>query len=206
MLPSFPADNWIFTARAVWRRFLRRLGPGPGLAAVWLFGLALWLFPQLCLMSAPFLAFSAIILAMRRPAYEAMLKAAVVFYLYWTFIGLSLAQLGWADAQRPAALGAKMALGLHLVMAWTPMELGEALRRFLSLFIGSKRASLLALSFAVILKALPAMVADSQGLISTIKARAGHVPPWRRLALLAKGLVRLERQRADELVRALMSR
>jgi energy-coupling factor transporter transmembrane protein EcfT len=130
----------------------------------------------------------------------------MVFWLYWTTLGLYLTLFGLAGPKNPGDLAAKLALGLHLILLWTPMELGGALKRFLAPFIGKRRAGLLALAFVVVLKLLPAMADETRKLGRALAARAGSLSRFRRLILLGRALIRLEGQRADELIRALMSR
>jgi hypothetical protein len=130
----------------------------------------------------------------------------MVFWLYWTVLGLYLTLFGWANPKNPGDLAAKLALGLHLILLWTPMELGGALKRFLAPLVGKGRAAFVSLGLVVILKVLPGLMTENRRLQETLKSRAGHLSYLARLILLGRNLLRLESQRAEELVRALMSR
>jgi hypothetical protein len=130
----------------------------------------------------------------------------MAFWLAWTTLSLYLSLFGLAGFKNPAELAAKMALGLHLILLWTPMELGGALKSFLRLFIGEKRAGLLAMALVVILKVLPGMALETQKLKETLGTRADRLSGLSRLVLLGRGLLRLEGQRSEEMARALLSR
>ncbi|MDR1676922.1 MAG: hypothetical protein LBS44_00860 [Deltaproteobacteria bacterium] len=157
-------------------------------------------------MGSLFLSLSTVILALGRPSFEAMVKAAMVFWLYWTTLTLYLTLFNLIGQLDPSVLAVKLALGLHLILLWTPMELGRALNRVLRVFIGSKRAGLFSLGLVVILKVLPGLMVETQKLKTTIEVRAGHLNFFSRLILLARNLLRLESQRSEELIRALLAR
>ncbi|MDR3135235.1 MAG: hypothetical protein LBU69_03985 [Deltaproteobacteria bacterium] len=189
-----------------WRRILKAPGVGLSFALVWLLGLALALVPAISPPVALALSFSAGLLARGRESFEAMVRAAISFWLYWTTLGLYLALLGLAVPKSPADLAAKLALGLHLVLVWTPMELGLALKKALGIFLGQKRASAIALGLVVMLKTLQGLTLEARMLRATLAARASGLSYFTRLALLARNLLRLESQRPEELARAISSR
>ncbi|MDR2388107.1 MAG: hypothetical protein LBE80_11085 [Deltaproteobacteria bacterium] len=164
------------------------------------------MFPQFSLWVAPFLALSAVLLALGRPSFEALVKAALLFWLYWTTLAIYLALFGWANPKNPADLAVKLALGLHLILLWTPMELGGALKKFLSVFIGAKPASLIALGLVIILKVLPGLVDQANRLKQTLDSRANKLSHFSKLLLLSRNLLRLQSQISEELVRALRAR
>lgn len=189
-----------------WRGVLRLLRPGLGLSLVWVLGIFFSFFPKFSPWVAPIFGLSATLLALSRPSFEALVKASLVFWLYWTTFSLYLALFGWANPKNPADLAVKLALGLHLILVWTPMELGRSLKTFLSIFLGNKRASLVALGLVLILKVLPGMVDHAGKLKQTLDHRADKLSHFSKLLLLSRNLLRLESQRSDELIRALRSR
>jgi hypothetical protein len=189
-----------------WRSVLRVPGVYISLVMIWLAGLFFHSFSGPVPFVAPLLIVSTVILALGRASFEALVKSAMVFWLYFTILTLYLTLFGLANPGNPAGLAVKLALGLHPILLWTPMELGRAFQGLVRIFIGDRRAGHLALCLVVILKLLPGLMIETQKLKRTIGLRGEHLPFFQKLTLLTRNLLRLESQRTDELVRALMAR
>jgi hypothetical protein len=114
--------------------------------------------------------------------------------------------IGLVNFKNPELLAVKICLGLHIMYLWTPMELGTALNKILRVIIGKKPANIVSLGLIIILKVLPGMVLAASKLKETLRSRTRNLSLFRRLTLIARSLIRLESQRSEELVRAIMSR
>ncbi|MDR1546052.1 MAG: hypothetical protein LBU12_04945 [Deltaproteobacteria bacterium] len=188
------------------RRRWRKVPVGLGQAAIWLAAAAVWRRPELSLGLASWSWLSAALLAVGRPRQERLLKTALVFWGFWTFLGLVLRSRGLSEGREPAQLAAWLALGLHLTLVWTPLELGRAWGRVVGAALGPRRGRLCAAAALVMLKQLPAVLEDARQLRRTLSLRAAGLPWRRRLVFFGRGLARLSLARVDDLTRALLVR
>jgi hypothetical protein len=162
-------------------------------------GAALWLFP--------FFFLSALLLSAGAGAFRRLFGAGLLFFLGWSAFRLLLGHVFQDEGEfSPLSLGCYMFSGLHLLFAWTPLELSRAAGGFLRVFLGRRRAALCAVALTALVRAAPWILADALALRRTLAQRAGGLSHFARLSLWAGALARLSFRRAEDLSRALAQR
>jgi len=197
-------DGQIPLAAAPWGRL-----PGPGLwAFVWLAALAVpWLPSQYLALALPPLLLIVARLVPGRPRGRRLALAAAGFWLFWSLIFLLAHLVLRPTGLRPILnLSAWLALGLILILTWTPLELALAAAKVFHPVLGWPRAQKLALALALLTRLLPNLLASALIFRTVLSRRAAGLPLTRRLALLGRSLIRETLSQGEDLARALAQR
>jgi hypothetical protein len=173
---------------------------------IWVLAILAYITPQtsapLCLV----LPWSAYILSLSRPRRQRLVRAAALFWLYWTTMSLYFTLLGLKQPRSSAQLALWLELGAHVTLLWSPLELGRAWYRISRRLLGARLASQSALGLVLVLKSLYGLLDDASLINRAIRHRAAGAGFLVRLRLFGWNIWRLSRVRADELTRALVSR
>jgi hypothetical protein len=113
---------------------------------------------------------------------------------------------GAAYWRSPLILASYLALGLHLMVLFSPLELGQAAGWMFKPFLGPKRAVLLALALVALVKIASNVSKQALEVQRVISKRAPDWP-WRaKITLAGRALIRIARADSFELARTLASR
>lgn len=134
-----------------------------------------------------------------------LLRAALFFAGMWSLVIFSLSLFGAADLIAMARLWGFLALGLHLMLAKSPLELALPVSA-LGPVIGGLRARKLALALALMARLLPRLIASALKIKKTLDLRAARLPLKRRVALWGGALMRDSFSQGEEVARALFKR
>jgi hypothetical protein len=150
------------------------------------------------------LALSAFILSQVRG--RALFLSALCFWLFWTGLRLGLSKLGLTSELSPMPLAFWLALGLHLLLVWTPLSLARAFFILAKPLLGTNLASKISIAILVIVKVVPCLIQDAFRIKRTLEQRASSCSFPEKLALWGRSLVRITLSRNEELARALSKR
>ncbi|UQZ91106.1 hypothetical protein C4J81_18545 [Deltaproteobacteria bacterium Smac51] len=160
-----------------------------------------WLFPF-----AAVVWMSALILAPGKIYGRRLLKAAIVFALIWSLIMLGLFLAGSGGLLPVIRLWVWLGLGLHLMLAKTPLELAIPVGRLTAPVIGHIRAQKLALALALTARLIPRLLDSAIKIKASLDLRASSLPLIRRMALWGRAIMRDSFSQSEELARALVKR
>jgi hypothetical protein len=140
------------------------------------------------------------------PRGERLVAAAAGFWLFWTVLSVFARVVGFAAGRDPVQLAAWLALGLHVTLVWTPLELSRAWGRALGTIFGGRIGALGAAATLTLLKEAPTALEDARLIGRTVAFRAEGRSFRRRLAFFGRALIRQASSRVDDLARAMISR
>ncbi len=155
---------------------------------------------------AAILWLSAICLAPGKIYGRRLIKAAALFAAVWTLIISALHFAGSAALAPIPRIWAFMALGLHLMLAKSPLELALPLGRLLAPLIGRLRAQKLALALALTARLIPRILNSAFAIHRSLSLRCRRLSRRRRIALWGKAIMRDSFAQSEELARALLKR
>lgn len=179
--------------------------------ALWLvIWVAAFLFPRLqpgCLVALTALLWlSALVLAPGKLHGRRLLKAAAIFALIWSAIIAALHLAGLGSLEPLVKLWAWLALGLHLMLAKSPLELALPLGRLAAPVIGRIRAQKLALALALTARLIPRLIDSALKIRKSLELRAPALPLKKRLTLWSQAILRDAFSQSEEMARALLKR
>lgn len=190
-----------------WRSLVRLAPAWGGIALVWSLSILLLFRPELSACLFPLAFLSALFLALGMGREKRLFFAALAFFLVWSSLRMAVGYfLPQEGGFSPLRLGCFVFLGLHLFLAWTPLELARAVHGFFRPFLGFRAAAMAAVSVMALSKALPWVLTDASELRRTIARRCPGLSFRTRLGLLGQALVRLSLRRSGDLGRALTQR
>lgn len=190
-----------------WASALSRLPAGGLWLTVWLAALAVVWLPAAILAPLAALAWlSALVLAGQGRRGRRLTAAAFFFLAFWALLSWVIS-LVWPASLRPVLnLAAWLPLGLHLMLAKTPLELALSAAAAFRPLLGRANSQKLALALALLARLIPGLLISALDIRAVINQRAPGLSPARRLSLWGRALIREALAQPDDLSRVLLKR
>jgi energy-coupling factor transporter transmembrane protein EcfT len=194
-------------AAILYRRVIAKIPPLAFLGLIWA---AAFIMPGLGMpylgAAAVVLWLSAAFLAPGKMYGRRLMKAAFLCAVTWSIFLALLHLIGSAALEPIPRLWAFMALGLHLMLAKSPLDLALPLGRLLAPVIGRVRAQKVALALALTARLIPRLLEAAFSIQRSLSLRCPKLSRAKRIALWGKAIMRDSFARSEEMARALVKR
>lgn len=190
-----------------WRNLVKGASVPCLWSAVWLAAISVPFLPPACLAVFAVSAWlSAAVLAPARFQGKRLLAMAALFWILWGAL-LAVMHMLSPSSLRPAGnLALWLPLGLHLMLAKTPLELALATGRLLRPFLGPVNSQKAALALALLSRLIPRLLVSAMSIKLVVKRRGAGLSVARRLVVWAGAMIRESMQWNEESARALLKR